>query len=55
MKRHGLGVPLRATAESIQWRPLPIIQRLGFMPPPVDFVAFLGVIQWLLHSSFRDV
>jgi hypothetical protein len=27
---HPLGIPLRATAESVQWRPLPAIRRLGF-------------------------
>jgi predicted transposase YbfD/YdcC len=28
---HPLGLPLRATAESVQWRPLPALHRLGFM------------------------
>ena len=27
---HPLGLPLRATAESIQWRPLSALHRLGF-------------------------
>ncbi len=27
---HEAGQPLRATAEAIQWRPLPALQRLGF-------------------------
>lgn len=27
---HPLGIPLRATAESVQWRPLPALRRLGF-------------------------
>jgi len=26
-----LGIPLRATAESIQWRPLPALHHLGFL------------------------
>lgn len=30
---HPLGIPLRATAESVQWRPLPIVYRLGFITP----------------------
>ena len=28
---HPMGLPLRATAESVQWRPLPALHRLGFM------------------------
>ena len=28
---HPLALPLRATAESVQWRPLPVLCRLGFM------------------------
>jgi hypothetical protein len=28
---HPLGRPLRATAEAVQWCPLPILNRLGFL------------------------
>lgn len=28
---HPLGLPLRAAAESVQWRPLPALYRLGFV------------------------
>jgi len=28
---HPLGIPLRATAESVQWRPLSALHRLGFI------------------------
>lgn len=30
---HLPGQPLRATAEQIQWRPHPMLHRLGFSPP----------------------